>query len=227
SFRKRHREEPATELRPADVPPVEAAAVSHALARDGAAAETSPSADAARSEVQPAATPAPAALVQRIAEMERAEEAQALLRHQLEQAAASQQQPQQPTVEDIIANAPLPERAKSWLREHPDYILDQAKNAKLQELHFVAKYQSGEEFTDAYFDRMEDLLELSPERANDEDTTTVVNAEPAPMTASPQPQRRINVPQFATGPRPAAASPAPPPQPVHHHAGVAPMSAPV
>lgn len=71
-----------------------------------------------------------------------------------------QQQPQQhsPDVNAIIADSGLPDRAKNWLREHPDYITDPRKNSKLQALHEVAERDTGQAFSDAYFDKMEELL---------------------------------------------------------------------
>src|SRR5262245_17632975 len=77
-----------------------------------------------------------------------------------------QQQPQpqqrQLTIEEIITNSALPDRGKSWLRQHPEYITDQAKGAEINSLHRVAVRQAGSEWTDAYFERMEDLLGLKP-----------------------------------------------------------------
>jgi hypothetical protein len=48
------------------------------------------------------------------------------------------------------------------LREHPDFITDLSKNNTLIALHDVAKRQAGSEFSDMYFERMEDLLGLKP-----------------------------------------------------------------
>jgi hypothetical protein len=69
-----------------------------------------------------------------------------------------QEQPQ--TIEQIIEVSGLPERAKAWLRQHTDYLLDPAKNEKLQKMHHVAEYQAGDAYTDMYFERMEHLLGL-------------------------------------------------------------------
>jgi hypothetical protein len=76
--------------------------------------------------------------------------------------AIEQEEPQeQPlTVEQIIEGSGLPERAKTWLRAHPDYISDPTKNARIQKMHHVAEYQAGGEYTDTYFERMEHLLGL-------------------------------------------------------------------
>ncbi len=79
-----------------------------------------------------------------------------------------QQQPQpqprqqQQSPEQIIAGSGLPERAQRWLREHVDYITDPAKNATIIALHDTAKRQAGgSEWTDGYFDKMEELLGLN------------------------------------------------------------------
>src|SRR5262245_29429596 len=134
SLRKRHREltdELPPELQPPS--PVEgAAAVSHILARDETQSPkpSSPAADAApavdqyedkvamrkrRQEME--------AAQQRVSQLETQIAQQAQIQHQLQQAP----QQQQPSVETIIANAPLPENAKAWLLQHPEYITDQAK----------------------------------------------------------------------------------------------------
>ncbi len=72
------------------------------------------------------------------------------------------QQPQPPPdpIEATIAAAPIPDRAKTWLREHREYMSDPEKNAKLQAFHWDAKRETGGEYTDAYFGRMEELLGL-------------------------------------------------------------------
>lgn len=106
--------------------------------------------------------------------------------NQLEQWKRAQQQPRQPqqqqppTVESIIANSGLPDRAKTWLRAHPDYISDPSKNQELQGLHRVAARQAGGEFTDAYFDRMEVLLGFKQES----------QSSPAAPQSQPQTQRQ-------------------------------------
>jgi hypothetical protein len=60
--------------------------------------------------------------------------------------------------EQIIANTGLPPRVQAWLRAHPDYITDKDKNARMQEMHYVAKHHTGEEFTEAYIKKMDELL---------------------------------------------------------------------
>jgi len=153
-------------------------------------------------------------------------EAQRLLHHQLAQPQERQQR-QLPTVEEIISNAPLPERAKAWLRDHPEYITDPERNARLQEMHHVAKYHAGEEYTDSYFDKMEALLGLgSPdvsitvENEHSREQSPQDMMEQPTMTAPP-PRRQISVPQFASE----RSTPAAPP-PRSHPQHVPPVSAP-
>jgi hypothetical protein len=97
-----------------------------------------------------------------------------------------QQQQQAPTAEQIIDGSGLPELAKHWLRQHSDYVTDPAKNARLRKLHNVAEWQSGEEYTPAYFNRMDVLLGFRQE------------AQPSNGNAAPQ-----RAPQAAPARRPA------------------------
>jgi hypothetical protein len=77
----------------------------------------------------------------------------------------NEEQPQGPlTTEQIIEASGLPQRAQNWLREHPQYIRDPGKNATIIALHDTAKRQAGgEEWTPAYFEKMESLLGMRPE----------------------------------------------------------------
>jgi len=213
SLRKKHREL-TDELPPerrADAPVPEAAAAPDP-ATPSAAADIFRPADTA--SARPLEDEEKVAMRKRLQEMEDAQQRvqqleagiaqQAQIAHQLQSAPP----PQQPSVETIIANAPLPESAKAWLLAHPDYITDAAKNAQMQEMHYVAKWQSGgEQFTDRYFQQMESLLGVQP--MTDE----------VPMNGS----RPFHVPAFASEPaRPEPpATPAPPRQ-----VTVSPVSAP-
>lgn len=69
-----------------------------------------------------------------------------------------QQRQQQAQQGDQLDQTNLPQRAKEWLRAHPEYLNDPRKNAKLQALHWDVKDETGEEFTDRYFTRVEELL---------------------------------------------------------------------
>src|SRR5262249_52724782 len=100
-----------------------------------------------------------------------------------------QQPPPQLSVEEIISNANLPDRAKSWLRQHPEYLQDQRKNSELQVLHGVAARQAGSEYTDAYFERMDDLLGLRP-ATNGHANGGAIHPRPTP---APQPQQQAPV----------------------------------
>jgi len=103
------------------------------------------------------------ALQLRLKEMERAEQLnrEAIQQQQPPQAAEPQQpQPQGPTLEQVIAH--LPERAKRLYREHPEFATDPEKAAQIQYCHHVAAREVGEQFTDPYFDRMEQMLGMAP-----------------------------------------------------------------
>lgn len=212
SLRKKHREL-TDELPPerrADAPVPEAAAAPDP-ATPSAAADIFRPADTA--SARPLEDEEKVAMRKRLQEMEDAQQRvqqleagiaqQAQIAHQLQSAPP----PQQPSVETIIANAPLPESAKAWLLAHPDYITDAAKNAQMQEMHYVAKYQAGGEFTDAYFACMEHLLGLSPTEIRDRQPAT---SDEVPMNVTP---RHISMPQFASEPRPAAPAQPVPPRP--------------
>ncbi len=107
-------------------------------------------------------------------QLERAEYTKQQMDDQREQWKRRQQQPQpqrqqpvqqpqqqQPSAEQVIANSGLPDRAKTWLRQHPEYITDQGKNATIIALHDTAKRQAGTEWTDGYFEKMEELLGIN------------------------------------------------------------------
>src|SRR5262249_32155623 len=96
----------------------------------------------------------------RIAEMERAEQ----LTRQAQQPSPPPQPQQPPTVDQVIAHSGLPPKFQNWLRQHPDYINDPAKNEQLRRLHAVAEYQTGETgFTDAIYDKLEELFGTRPQ----------------------------------------------------------------
>jgi hypothetical protein len=103
------------------------------------------------------------AIANRLREMENAERSVRETPPQREESFAQepQQQPQQRpvTMEQIIADAPIPERAKAWLRQHPDYMTDPVKNARITKMHHVAEYQAGgTAYSEDYFQRLEELL---------------------------------------------------------------------
>jgi len=104
------------------------------------------------------------------------------------------QEPQAPTVEEIIAGCELPDLAKNWLRQNPEFILDPAKNERLRKMHNVAEYQSGSEYTEPYFQRLEVLLGLKQETPSN-------GRAPAPAApqreSPPRQQPRMSVPVSA------------------------------
>jgi hypothetical protein len=89
-------------------------------------------------------------------------------RMQREMAAQPQPQPRR-SLEDQIAA--LPAEAKAWVRAHPDYWTDPAKNKSLSSLHgFLVDTKRLQPFSTEYFDRLEAELGLKEP------------AEPAPET---------------------------------------------
>src|SRR5262249_30467014 len=117
----------------------------------------------------------------------------------LNQQAAEQPQPppqeaQQPTLEDFVAH--LPPRVQGWYRKHPEFATDPEKAAQIQYCHHVAARGVGEQLTEPYFDRMEQMLNLAP-RSNGH-----AQQRPAPAASpryeSPPPrQQRSAVPMSA------------------------------
>src|SRR5262245_15044308 len=92
-----------------------------------------------------------------------------------------QQQPQQrqpPTFEQQIAALPAP--AQAWLRNHPEFITDAAKNREIQQTHgYLVDRRKIQAFSDAYFEALDSefgFTHQQPERR-----------EPEP---APQPQKR-------------------------------------
>jgi hypothetical protein len=150
----------------------------------------------------PAEKAAQSAIKERLADTQRAHEIERESINQRPQyAEAGPNEP--PTAEQIIANSGLPERAKTWLRQHPEHISDLSKNNTLIALHDVAKRQAGSEFSDMYFERMDDLLGLKPA------TQYQTRAAPAPRNPAPVRQQYTGgpvsappsreVPSYSTG----------------------------
>jgi hypothetical protein len=112
-------------------------------------------------ESNPVDEAAKSALKARLQEMERAE----TLAHQQQPqqgehrlAAEPPQQQQSPADQLEQAIAAMPERVKRWYRAHPEYLVDPEKAARIQYCHHVAARETGEQFTDNYYSRMEQML---------------------------------------------------------------------
>src|SRR5262245_3922538 len=113
-------------------------------------AESSPAEDAGKNAIR-----------ERLQEMEAAEA-------NARQAAAPQQphyahDPQPDPIEAALAG--MPERVQRWCREHPEFLTDPEKAAQAQYCHHVVKRETGQEFTDLYFERMERML-FGPAQSN-------------------------------------------------------------
>lgn len=87
--------------------------------------------------------------------------------------------PQQQSPVDPLENSGLPDRAKSWLRAHPDYLSDQRKNAKIQSLHWDVLDEGHDPFSRDYFESLEQHLGL--QKVND----TAPSSRSASMVTAP------------------------------------------
>jgi hypothetical protein len=151
------------------------------------------------------------AIKARLREMETAEHLQHEAASQRQQRSAIEELQRQPgTAEQIIQSSGLPESAKAWLRQHPEYVTDPVKNAHVQKMHVVAEYQAGEAFSPAYYARMDALLGFKRENGNGAQQpsapTAPRNVAPArrPMAAPVLAPPTREVPSMTTGraPRP-------------------------
>ena len=126
------------------------------------------------------------ALQLRLKEMERAEQLnREAVQQQPPQAAEPQpQQPQQPTLEQYISH--LPERVQRWYRKHPEFATDPEKAAQVQYCHHVARRETGQEFTDPYYDRMESMLGLVPATNGQTQHRPIERPSPAPAPPPPR-----------------------------------------
>src|SRR5262245_48644404 len=177
-----------------DGPPVTAPPTGAAKLPDPVVDAKPPEMPATESPVDKAAKDA-IALQLRLKEMERAEQLNREAVQQPPPHAAEPQQAQQPTLEDCIAH--LPERAKRLYREHPEFATDPEKAAQIQYCHHVAAREVGEQFTEPYFDRMEQMLGLAP-RSNGHAQQQRPPAPAAPPRYSPPVrQQRSAVPMSA------------------------------
>lgn len=89
-------------------------------------------------------------------------------------------------IEQQIANMPIPDNAKAWLRNHQDYLTDPRKNAKLGAAHWDALDDAGGESqmgSARYIESLETRLGLR--QAAPPSPAPVSQPEP-----QPQPQRR-------------------------------------
>jgi hypothetical protein len=182
SLRKRYRpESPDREAPPVSTPPsghgtepypTQASADTTPTSQDAPAQEAAPKLEEgdapqpSESGTGPAQEAAQSAIKQRLAETERAASMQREAIQQAPQYAESQSH-EPPTVEQIIEATQLPDKAKRWLRAHPEYLTDIAKNNEIIALHNIARRQAGSEWDDRYFEKMEDLLGIRPAPQSD------------------------------------------------------------
>jgi hypothetical protein len=144
----------------------------------------------------PADLAAKSALRQRLQEMERAETLTRQAQQEPPRAAEPQepQEPQQPTLEQQIAH--LPPRVQGWYRNHPELAMDPERAAQVQYCHHVARRETGEEMTPAYYDRMEQMLGLR-QQSNGNGQAQHRPAAPPPRDEAPPPRRAMSAPVSA------------------------------
>jgi hypothetical protein len=138
---------------------------------------------------EPSSTPvedaAKNALRLRLQEMEDAENLnrQHIQRERAEYEAREELKKNPPSVEQITANYPIPDLAKDWLRQHPEFVSDPRANHALQRAHDIAAYAAGEAFTSGYFEHVERVLGLRPKMNGH-----AVSAKVMPAAAPQRPQ---------------------------------------
>ena len=147
-----------------------------------------PAADAGPPELpetkSPADQAAESALRQRLEEMENAE---ALQRQQQQPRFAEEPQaPQEP--QDPLAH--LPPRIRDWYERHPELATDPERAAQVQYCHHVARRETGEEFTEPYYDRMEAMLGLGNGHAKPVSPPAASAPPREPTRAPPRQQQR-------------------------------------
>lgn len=91
---------------------------------------------------------------------------------------------------DPIDNLNIPASAKSWLKEHPEYVTNPRLNAKIQYLHHEV-LEEGHRFGDpAYFESLETKLGLRDEQQEEE----ADNAPPPPPVRTSQRTHIVSAP---------------------------------
>lgn len=78
--------------------------------------------------------------------------------------------------------ASLPDTAKTWLRQHPEYVRDNRKNAKIGALHWDVIDEGHEAFSPAYFESLETHLGM---RQKADDTPEPTSRRNPPVSAPP------------------------------------------
>jgi hypothetical protein len=159
------------------------------------AEEAAPAEKTTEPSDEPSATPvedaARHALKQRLKEMETADSLRQEHHQRMRAAYEAREELKKnpPSVEDIIANYPVPDLAKDWLRQHPEFVSNPRANHALQRAHEIAAYAAGEEFTPGYFSHVEKILGLRPKMNGH-----AVPASVSPAAAPPRPQVQHSAP---------------------------------
>lgn len=108
---------------------------------------------------------------------------------------ATKAEPQKPAAPDPIESLNVPDRAKEWLREHPDYINNPRLNARLQVAHWDAIEAGHKEFSTGYFAEIEKLVGITKapppkvEEAEETDDDVEVDVREPVRTQTKEPRR--------------------------------------
>jgi len=138
------------------------------------------------------------ALRARLQEVQRADDLQREFVRQQTRMAAEPQQPVDP-IEQAIAN--LPERMKRWYRTHLELATDPERAAQVQYCHHVARRETGEEFTEPYYNRMESMLFPSRAQPGNGHAQSGPTENKQPMNAPTPPRNAepVRQQQYAAG----------------------------
>jgi hypothetical protein len=193
SIRKRYNDaSPHQDDPPVTTPPTDAAKLPEP------AVDVKPPPEMPETKESPADVAAKNALRERLREMENAETLTRQAQQPSQYAAEPRQQPQEPpTLEQQIAH--LPERVQRWYKAEPRFLTDPEQAARIQYAHHVATREVGEQFTDPYFARMEQMLGLAP-RSNGQTQSRPIERPSAPAPryeAPPRQQYRQSAPVSA------------------------------
>jgi len=85
-----------------------------------------------------------------------------------------------PQQQDALDSTALPPLAKTWLREHPEYLHNPEKNAEIQYLHWKVVAEGLQPYSQPYFERMEERLGMRGSLEPEDDEELEVSEEEKP-----------------------------------------------
>lgn len=88
---------------------------------------------------------------------------------ELEERAKAPSAPEPVTQDDLVEKSGLPFRAKEWLRQHPEYLTNNRKNAQIQAMHWTVVDEGHEPYSQEYFESLETHLGMRQSAAQQND----------------------------------------------------------